>query len=92
MPSATKEIEIVELEIIPSRNLNQYEMRLIFDDEEKALLFRPDELASCLSSITEHTEADIRRRAAFTMSTSSLPMDSIIGNHEVTEDWISRYT
>lgn len=91
MPSATKEVEIVELKIIPDINHNNYEMKLIFNDKERSTLLRPDELASCISSITSHTRADIRRRAAFTMSTSSLPMDSIIGNHEVTEGWISKY-
>lgn len=91
MTSATKEIEITNVETIPSEGHNTFEMTVIYDGRERSLLLGPSQLSSCISSVTQHTESEIRRRSMFSLSSTSLPMESIVGEHKVTENWISTY-
>lgn len=91
MTSATKKIEIIDIEKIPIDNHNTFEMTVIHENEEESVSLESSKVAPCISSITEYTESEIRRRAVFSLSSTSLPMESILGEHEVTEGWISRY-
>lgn len=87
---ATKIIEIEDIEIDDVKQ-NEYKVLVKIEDKREAIFLRGKELARFCSAITQHTEADVRRRAVFALSNNSLPLEDIIGEHEVTRRWITEY-
>lgn len=88
--SATKEISIVQVEFEPDPKGNEIKIEARIGSEEHTSSLDGAEFAREISSITSLTENEIRRRTRFSLSPSSLPLDEVLGEHELTNDWISR--
>ena len=89
MKSATQKIEITDLDIDPSRNENWYTVIVSVGGEQKSLVMNGKKFADCMSSLVDITEVELCRRARFTLSINSIPSEKILGEHEVTENWLN---
>lgn len=88
--SAVKEISIVHVEFEPNLKGNEIKIEARIGGKKHMCSLDGTEFAREISSITSLTEDEIRRRACFSLSANSLPLDEILGEHKVTDEWISR--
>lgn len=88
--SASETILILDIEITDVRQ-NEYGIVISMDGEKHSVSLDVKELSQFCSTITQHTEADIRRRAFYSLTIKGLPKCDILGEHKVTRRWIKEY-
>jgi hypothetical protein len=88
--SAVKEISISQVEFERNHKRNKIKIEARIGSKKQICSLDGTEFAREMSSITSLTEDEIRRRACYSLSSNSLPLDEILGEHKVTDNWISR--